>query len=606
MNMFFMNMPASATSALRRIVGGSLACLVSLCATLAANAQEVVCSSNTSESYVFRDSRENVRKSECVVKREDGTLVYDINVHTPDRSQYTVALDFPNETEVRKGDVMLARLTTRTLFAHQETQESAFYLMFQEASSPWTKSVNTQISCGPEWQTFNVPFVAGVDLPAGKASLELCFGSLAQHVQIKDVEVLDYGPDHDVDSLPKTAFTYPGREADSQWRSEALERIERIRTAPFDITVKNKDGKTLKGAVVRVSMRRSEFIWGTAVNERETAATDSVSDIYREKLKEFFNTGIVENGFKAGGWAWDAKLKANTLKAFQWLKDNGFRQRGHNLVWPAWKFNSPLTKLVAEQGDDERFDAYIKAQFHERIAYTKGDLIAWDVVNELMHEKEFFKHLPEDSVVDWFKLAKELDPSAQLFINEYGMLNGAQSPINIEQYIAKIEELVSKGAPVEAVGIQGHIGTLPRSPMQVISDLDLFIPLGLPVQITEFDINTEDEQLQADYTRDFLIAVYSHPLVTGVNLWGFWEGHHWKPAAAMFKKDWSEKPNAAVWRDLVLGEWRTDLTKPTDKRGKVSERGHFGEYEMEVTYKGETKTSRFTLTRSGYSCEVVF
>jgi hypothetical protein len=53
-----------------------------------------------------------------------------------------------------------------------------------------------------------------------------------------------------------------------------------------------------------------------------------------------------------------------------------------------------------------------------------------------------------------------------------------------------------------------------------------------PSSTPTFDINTDDEELQADYTRDFLTLAYSHPTVVGVQLWGFWERSHWKPEAA--------------------------------------------------------------------------
>lgn len=570
---------------------------------------EVVFTSDADPSaYVVRDSRTGVKPTESsVITDEQGRPVYDINVQTGDRSQYTVAAQFYTTAPVKKGDVCLARITMRTLFAHQETAECAIYFMFQQSTSPWTKSINTQLSCGPEWTTYDLPFVAAIDYPAGKeTAIELALGSLAQHIQVTGMEVLNFKDKVAVGELPQTRFTYFGREEGAQWRNEALARIEEIRTAPINVKVKDSKGRPVKGAEVKVQMQKADFIWGTAVKESALASDDSLSLIYKDVLKRYFNTAIIENGFKGGGWYWEDSRKCNTLVAFEWLKANGFRQRGHNLVWPGWKFNPRATRVIAQQGDKERFDRFIKAQFHERMAYTRGELIAWDVVNEIMHEKDFFPYLPEDVVVDWFKLAKELDPDAQLFINEYAMLNGAHSPVNIKEYIEKIVDLRSKGAPIEAVGIQGHVGTQPRSPMQVITDLDLFIPLGLPIQITEFDINTTDEELQADYTRDFLIAVYSHPLITGVNLWGFHQKHHWKPNAAMYRADWTAKPNAAVWEELVIGDWKTKYTEKTDRTGLSSERGHFGEYILEVTYKGQTRTLEFHLDNNGYNCEIQF
>lgn len=574
------------------------------------NLRDVPCtvvfsSDDAGSDFRFNDSRKDVRRSECNVgKASDGTPVYNVKVHASSGSQYSTGLSFRNMEPVKEGDVMLARVTLRTVEARQETQECAVYFYFQESRQPYSKSFMTQLCTGTEWKTFYVPFAAHRDFAPGEAAIEFALGALAQTVELTGIEVYDYGHALSVDDLPKTAFSYAGREPDAQWRKDALERIEKIRTAPVEISVTDEAGKPLKGAEVEIAMRRSAFIWGTAVNESALASDDSLSLIYKERLKEYFNTAIIENGFKAAGWAWNADRKTNTLKSFLWLDENGFRQRGHNLVWPGWKFNPRMTRMIAEKEPDA-FGNYILAQFHERMAVTKGKVIAWDVVNELMHEKDFFGYMPENgSVVEWFRLAHALDPDAQLFINEYGMLNGAQSPGNIQAYIAKIDTLRSMGAPVQAIGIQGHIGAQPRSPQQVLSDLDLFMDEGLPVQITEFDVDTEDEQLQADYTRDFLIAVYSHPVITGVNLWGFWEEHHWKPAAAMFRKDWSEKPNAAVWRELVKGQWNTRCTGRTDRSGTFSSKGHLGEYTLRVTYGGMTVEKEFNLDTAGQEVRV--
>ena len=537
-------------------------------------------------------------------KGESGLPVYEIEVPRATKSQYGVSMHFRTTDRVRKGDVLLARITMRTLSARQESGESVVYYYFQEAQGAFDKSFITQIGTVENWKTFNIPFVAHKDMLAGEAQIGLAFGSLAQHLEVTGIEILNFGNSVRVEDLPETRFSYAGREVGAAWREEALRRIEEIRTSPLTVRVVDAEGKPVKGAKVEVSLQQSEFIWGTAVQESLLAKNDAESQAYKKHLKEFFNTAVIENGFKAGGWAWDGKHKMNTLLSFDWLRDNGFRQRGHNLVWPAWRFNSPLTKHIAMR-DSASFDSYIKAQFYERMAYTKGQVVAWDVVNEYMHEKEFFRYLPYSAMVDWFKLAHELDPDAQLFINEYGMLNCVQSPQNIREYIDTIQTLRSKGAPIHAVGIQGHIGRQPRNPVQVITDLDLFIPTGLPVQITEFDINTPDEELQADYMRDFLIAVYSHPVVTGVTLWGFWENAHWKPDAAMFRKDWSAKPSATVWREWVKGKWNTHDKKVTNSAGKVNLRGHLGTYAISVSYKGKVKELSCQLGKDGESIQVV-
>lgn len=564
----------------------------------------IVDSDRGTSTPTFKDSFRNTPTPSRAEKRTgaDGSVYYDLAVPTNDRgqygnvSQYAVCWQWPMEQPIAKGDVLLVHLEMRTISARQESGESVVYVYFQENQPPHNKSFITQIGTGSEWKEFDIPFTANRNFAVGEGILEFALGALAQQVEIRGVKLYNFKQQVDVAELPETRFTYQGREAGAAWREQALRRIEELRTAPLAVEVTDANGRPVKGAEVEVELLQSDFIWGSSANEALTAGERDQSETYRQVFKEFFNTATIENGFKAGGWNGDRR--SATLKAFEWLEANGFRQRGHNLVWPGWRFNSPVTKEIAER-DPVVFDRYIRAQFYERMAITKGRVIAWDVINELMHEKDFYKILPEEVSVDWFKLAKQLDPDAQLFINEYSMLNCVQSPGNIAEYIDKIESMRAQGAPIEAIGVQGHVGRQPRNPEQVLTDLDLFVPTGLPVQITEFDINSPDEELQADYLRDFLIAVYSHPVVTGVILWGFWEASHWKPDAAMFRRDWSPKPSAAVWREWVTGAWKTHKTVATDKRGSAEVRGHFGTYRVKVTYKGTTVEQQCHLEKSG-------
>lgn len=119
--------------------------------------------------------------------------------------------------------------------------------------------------------------------------------------------------------------------------------------------------------------------------------------------------------------------------------------------------------------------------------------------------------------------------------------------------------------------------------------LDRFAQFGKPLQITEFDVDTNDEQAQADYTRDVMTVMFSHPATSGFLMWGFWEGSHWKPKCAMYRTDWSEKPNARAYRDLVFGQWWTNASGKTAADGAYSARAFLGEYEIEVRSGKRTK-----------------
>lgn len=558
----------------------------------------------TPDSFEFHDHLRGVSPSICTVATgQDGKPFLDVDLRSAGKSQYQISLHYKTSGSINAGDVLLLRLTMRTLLARQESGESVIYLGLQDQKDG-SRMINTIIGSGEAWKTFDIPVKARRNFAPGEASIWFFLSSLVQHIEITGLEILNFGPDMDIASLPETRFTYNGREEGAPWREKALQRISQIRTAPVNIQVVNKKGRPVKNALVKVEMTHSDFIWGTAVNERYAAGTDSISEIYRTRLKELFNAATVENGFKGGGWYWPDDRKVNTIKAFEWLEANGFRQRGHNLVWPGWKFNPRPTRYIAEHESPEVFSRLIKAQMYERMAVTKGRVYGWDVVNEYMHEKDFFPYLKGDPMVEWFKLARELDPETELYINEYSMLNCVQSPANIREYADTIGALIARGAPIDAVGIQGHVGRQPRDPELVVSDLDLLKPLGLPVQITEFDINTPDEELQADYMRDFLIAVYSHPLITGVTLWGFWEGAHWKKDAAFYRTDWTPKKVNDIWRNLVKGEWFTHVSGKTGRQGSFETRGHFGQYHITVSDKKSTQELDFHLSKEGQTITI--
>jgi len=108
---------------------------------------------------------------------------------------------------------------------------------------------------------------------------------------------------------------------------------------------------------------------------------------------------------------------------------------------------------------------------------------------------------------------------------------------------------------------------------------DRLAPFKLPVKVTEFDINTKDEAQQAEDTRRFYKICFAHPAVAGITMWGFWEGRHWRPEGASWRRDWSIKPNGEAYLQL-MEEWRSKGEAKPDKDGDVRFRGFFGEYEV--------------------------
>ena len=87
-------------------------------------------------------------------------------------------------------------------------------------------------------------------------------------------------------------------------------------------------------------------------------------------------------------------------------------------------------------------------------------------------------------------------------------------------------------------------------------------------------------------------------------IWGFWESAHWRPNAAMYRKDWSPRPIAGVWKELIFKQWWTDQHASTDAAGAVKLRGFLGEYDISATVGTRAATGMTVLTDGGNSLSI--
>lgn len=312
---------------------------------------------------------------------------------------------------------------------------------------------------------------------------------------------------------------------------------------------------------------------------------------------------IIENSMKWQGMAgeWGAGRKETARQAMAWAKEHGLVTHGHVLVWPSARFTPrPLQHLVSKANATKLAET-IKEHILEATRYYDPVVDEWQVVNELYGNQEFIDILGPKALGDWFRTAHASVPDVPLYINDYGIVSAnyndqAPHPLAYEK---TIEGLLAEGAPLGGIGMQSHFGSALTPPERVYAILERFGRFGLPIQATEFDVHARDEPVQADYTRDFLTVFFSHPATRGVIFWGFWEGQHWVPHAALVRKNWEYKPNMQAYRDLVFGQWWTDATGRTGADGAYATRGFLGEYTDRVTQGGKTQTQSFTLDPKG-------
>ncbi len=99
--------------------------------------------------------------------------------------------------------------------------------------------------------------------------------------------------------------------------------------------------------------------------------------------------------------------------------------------------------------------------------------------------------------------------------------------------------------------------------------------------------------------------MFSHPSVGVLQQWGFYEPVHWRPRAALFRKDWSPKPNGRAFLDLVFKQWWTDQKGITDSEGSYKLRAFHGDYEVTVKTGDTLRRETFTLPKGGRTLALV-
>ena len=532
-----------------------------------------------------------------------------LQVQTLKRPPYpwNITLAAPTTGAIRKGDVLLASLMARRIASRQETGEALLELIVEENQDEHHKLLELATSVGPEWTPIRSPFVADADYPAGAAIVSVRFGYQPQTVEVAAIALTNFAATVALKNLPRTTARYAGWETNAPWRVAAEERIEKIRKGDLQVEVVDSKGQPVNGANVSVRMLRHEFAFGSAVQaERIAAPKDADDERYRQTIETYFNKVVFENDLKWYRWGTNSpeqiEHRRQTFAAIDWLRARNIAIRGHVMVWPSWE-NTPEF-LRADSNDPAKLREAIDAHIADQTATLKSKLSEWDVVNECYAHNDILKILGRGEMTHWFQLAHQGDPAVKLFYNDYIMFAGIGEGSPSQYLFDTLTFLKTNGAPIGGIGEQGHFGGSPPSPEQVLATFDRFGTLGLPIQISEFDIDTSDEELQVHFTRDFLTACFSHPAVTGVMMWGFWEGAHWRPRAALWNKDWTLRPNGQAWLDLVTKEWWTNTNGMTAADGRFLTRGFCGDYEITVQSGQQKSTRKISLTRAGTRARV--
>ncbi len=261
-------------------------------------------------------------------------------------------------------------------------------------------------------------------------------------------------------------------------------------------------------------------------------------------------------------------------------KAHNQRVRGHNLVWhsqlASWVTSLPLNQVQAA----------METHITTEVTHYKGQLYAWDVVNEPFNEDGtlrqdvFFNAMGSGYIADALRTARAADPAAKLYLNDYN-IEGENAKSNGMYNL--VSSLKSQGVPIDGVGLESHF-ILGQVPSSMLANMQRFAALGVDVAVTELDDRIQLPASSANLTQqasDFSAVVRDCLAVSrcvGVTQWGVGDADSWIPgafsgfgAATMYDQNYQPKPAYTAVQTALGGSMgnTVTVTNPGARTGTV-------------------------------------
>jgi endo-1,4-beta-xylanase len=154
-----------------------------------------------------------------------------------------------------------------------------------------------------------------------------------------------------------------------------------------------------------------------------------------------------------------------------------------------------------------------------------------------------------DWVVTIFKWARQYCPNSILIVNDYNIIELSGDNNNMIKLVTKAK---AAGAPIDAIGAQAHgLANASASTTQMYID-KLTSSTGVPVFISEFDLNIADDTQQKKQFQSLFTMFWNDTNVKGVTVWGYLEGETWETNSGLMSTSGTMRP-AMTWLMQFLG-----------------------------------------------------
>lgn len=399
---------------------------------------------------------------------------------------------------------------------------------------------------------------------------------------------------------------------DSETNKAIQEGIEKNRKGNFVVKTNAKK--------VKVTLKNHKFRFGCNLFMLDEFPDDPNKNvIYRQKFKEVFNLATLP-------FYWDATEPEEGKTRYEigspalyrrppvdlcikYCEENNIEPREHALCYDKFFPDWLVDKTVPE------IKQYIVKRMQQISRRYADKIPTIEVTNEMFWDKgKTPVYADPDFMVFCYEQAAKYFPKNELCINEWSGDIWNKNPLPWNNYYLIIENLLLKGARVDAIGMQYHMfynkDDYFKSTRRVynlrhlIQVMDNFARLKKPFQITEITIpafteESADEQAQADIIEQLYSTWFSYPNVEQIIYWNLVDGYaaFTEPGnmtagenvyrGGLLRFDLSEKPAFQRIKHLVKDVWTTNEQLEI-KGGAASFRGFYGEYEVEADGKKYT------------------
>ena len=269
-------------------------------------------------------------------------------------------------------------------------------------------------------------------------------------------------------------------------------------------------------------------------------------DVEGRTYSDFWDQVTPEN---AGKWG---SVQSSAGSSFNWgtLDSIYDYTQSHNII-----FKEHVFVWGAQQPSGSIGESDVKNWMNEFCArYPNTRLI--DVVNEPPPHTEpsYSGAIGGGTNGNWqwitnsFLWAREACPNAILILNDYNNVEWADQT---QHFIDIANTIKSAGAPIDALGAQAHglSGGNTDTMIQLITQMH--DDTGLPVYVTEYDIDLDDDNAQLDRYQQHFEFFLSTDWIPGITIWGWVYGSTWVPASGLIRNG-NARP-AFTWLMQQLG-----------------------------------------------------